>query len=215
MIRHGTPSKNINFLFCNFSGCLDKSRLFAATPCKLLYWVVNSSEKNRLVTTRRFDQYALSIFRRMGLKCFVWTCKINFHVKFVPIFNEDWEKPVKKVDSSAICCGNILLMKPTRGCVMQHVGGAPHSEVWFDKPGSPFGLEDKAPPEPPGCLILEDLQTLHIPTNKKLEVWTQYRLPLSFLGDYFSSFKKILRQRKICKKILKSGKILRNHRATH
>ena len=38
------------------------------------------------------------------------------------------------------------------------------------------------PPEPPGCLILEDLQTLHIPTNKKLEVWTQYRLLLSFLG---------------------------------
>ena len=26
-------------------------------------------------------------------------------------------------------------------------------------PGSPFGLEDKAPPEPPGCLSLEDLQT--------------------------------------------------------
>ena len=36
-------------------------------------------------------------------------------------------------------------------------------------PGSPFGLEDKAPPEPPGCLTLKDLQTLHIPTNKKLE----------------------------------------------
>ena len=59
-------------------------------------------------------------------------------------------------------------------------------------PWSPFGLEDKAP-EPPGCLILEDLQTLHIPTNKKLEVWTQYRLHvlLSFLGGYFSSFKTI------------------------
>ena len=27
---------------------------------------------------------------------------------------------------------------------------------------------------PPGCLILEDLQTLYIPSNKKLEVWTQY-----------------------------------------
>ena len=51
------------------------------------------------------------------------------------------------------------------------------------RPGSPFGLEDKAP-EPPGCLIL-DLQTLHIPTNKKLEVWTQYRVPLSFLDGYF------------------------------
>ena len=58
------------------------------------------------------------------------------------------------------------------------------------RPGSPFGLEDKAPLEPPGCLISEDLQTLHIPTNKKLEVWTQYRLFLSFfLGGYFSSFK--------------------------
>ena len=56
------------------------------------------------------------------------------------------------------------------------------SGVWFDKSKqwvaglglSPFGLEDKFP-EPPGCLILEDLQTLHIPPNKKLEVWTQYR----------------------------------------
>ena len=48
--------------------------------------------------------------------------------------------------------------------------------------------EDKAPPEPPGCFILEDLQTLHIPTNKKLEVWIQYRLLLSFLGGYLSSF---------------------------
>ena len=64
------------------------------------------------------------------------------------------------------------------------------------------------PPEPPGCLILDDLQTLHIPTNKKLEFWTQYRLLLSFLGGYFSSFKNILRQRGICKKIL------RNHRPT-
>ena len=34
-------------------------------------------------------------------------------------------------------------------------------------PGSPFSLEDKAPPEPPGHLIVEDLQTLHITTNKK------------------------------------------------
>ena len=37
-----------------------------------------------------------------------------------------------------------------------------------------------------GCLILEDLQTLHIPKNKKLEVWTQCRLLLFFLGGYFS-----------------------------
>ena len=60
----------------------------------------------------------------------------------------------------------------------------------------PFVSRTK-PPEPPGCLFLEDLQTLHIPTNKKLEVWTQYRLLLSFLGGYFSSFRKILTQRKI------------------
>ena len=58
----------------------------------------------------------------------------------------------------------------------------------------------QSPPEPPGCFILEDLQTLHIPTNKKLEVWTQYGPLLSFLGG--SSFMKIL----------KSGKNLRNNR---
>ena len=34
------------------------------------------------------------------------------------------------------------------------------------RPRFPFGLEDKAP-EPPGCLILEDLETLHISTNKR------------------------------------------------
>ena len=51
-------------------------------------------------------------------------------------------------------------------------------------PGIPFGREDKAPPEPPGCLIWEDLQTLHIPASKKLEVWTQYKLLLSVLGGY-------------------------------
>ena len=51
--------------------------------------------------------------------------------------------------------------------------------VW----GASLCLEDKAP-EPPGCLILEDLQTLHIPTNKELEVWTQYRLLLSFLKTF-------------------------------
>ena len=44
----------------------------------------------------------------------------------------------------------------------------------------------QSPPEPPGCLILEYLQTLHIPTNKKLEIWTQHRLLLSFLCGYFS-----------------------------
>ena len=35
-------------------------------------------------------------------------------------------------------------------------------------PGSPLGLEAKVPLN----LTLEDLQTLHITTNKKLEVWT-------------------------------------------
>ena len=91
----------------------------------------------------------------------------------------------------------------TQSTSVQSVAG-----VWSGKmgrgPGSPFGLDDKAP----GCLNLEGLQTLRIPTNKKLEVWTQYRLLLSFLGDYFSSFKnKIMRQREICyKKILKSHK---------
>ena len=33
--------------------------------------------------------------------------------------------------------------------------------------GSAFGLEDKSPPEPPGCLIFEDLQTLHIPHKQE------------------------------------------------
>ena len=55
-------------------------------------------------------------------------------------------------------------------------------------------------PEQMGCLILEDLQTLHIPTNEKLDIWTQCRLVLYFLGGYFSSFKNSLRQREICKK---------------
>ena len=43
--------------------------------------------------------------------------------------------------------------------------------------------------------------------NKKLEVWTQYRLLSSFLGGYFSSFKKLLRQREICKKILRNNRL--------
>ena len=79
------------------------------------------------------------------------------------------------------------------------------------RPGSPFGLEDKSPPEPPGCLILEDLQTLHIPTNKKL-VLTQYRLLLSFLGGYFSSFQENFEAKTYLYKILQSGKVLRYHR---
>ena len=41
--------------------------------------------------------------------------------------------------------------------------------------------------------ILEDFQTLHIPTNKKLEVWAKYRLLLSFFGWFWGkgSFVKI------------------------
>ena len=74
--------------------------------------------------------------------------------------------------------------------------------------GSLFIVLRTNPPKPPECLVLENLQTLHIPTNKKLEVWTQYRLLRSFLGDYFSSFKNILRQREICKI---SGNQEKNH----
>ena len=70
-------------------------------------------------------------------------------------------------------------------------------QKWGAGLGLPLVLEDN---KPPGCLLLEDLQTLHIPINKKREVWTQYRLLRSFLGGYFSSFKKILKQSRICKK---------------
>ena len=40
-----------------------------------------------------------------------------------------------------------------------------------------------------------------IPTNKKLEVWTQYRLLLSFLGGYFSSFQENWGKGRFVKKI--------------
>ena len=55
-------------------------------------------------------------------------------------------------------------------------------------PGSPFGLQDKAPWT---CWMFNfwKIYRLNIPTNKKLEVWRRYRLLLSFLGGYFSSFK--------------------------
>ena len=49
------------------------------------------------------------------------------------------------------------------------------------RPGSPRW---QSAPEPPGCFIWEDLQTLHISTNKELEVWAQYRLLFSFLGRH-------------------------------
>ena len=51
-------------------------------------------------------------------------------------------------------------------------------------PGSPFGLED------PGCLILEDLQTLQIPTNKKrFGHNTVYKLFLSLVATFLLSRK--------------------------
>ena len=59
-----------------------------------------------------------------------------------------------------------------------------NAEKWVAGLGLPLVSRTK-PCEPPECLILEDLQTLHIRTNKKLEIWTQYRLLLSFLGGYF------------------------------
>ena len=76
-------------------------------------------------------------------------------------------------------------------------------------PGSPFGLEDKAP-DPPGCLTLKDLQMLHILTKKKLEVWTLQAT--SFFGGWLLLFFHNNSETKgDLYKILKSGKILRNH----
>ena len=46
-------------------------------------------------------------------------------------------------------------------------------------PGSPFG---QSPLNLLDVEFVEVLQTLHIPTNKKLEDWTQYRLLLPFRG---------------------------------
>ena len=105
----------------------------------------------------------------------VGTPKMNCHMEF----KSNWWK---------IKCCECYLNPPT------------YQGVWFYKSKKSRKMgSGPGPPEPPECLILEDLQTLRIPTNKKLEVWTQYRLLLSFLGGYFSSFKNIFRQ------------ILRNH----
>ena len=52
--------------------------------------------------------------------------------------------------------------------------------------------------------IFEYLQTPHIPTNKKLEVWTQYRLHLFFQEN--------VEAKEDLQRILKSGKILKNYR---
>ena len=68
------------------------------------------------------------------------------------------------------------------------------------EPGSPFGLEYKY--KAPWTSWMFNFWRIYrlstSPTNKKLEVWTQYSLLLSFLGGYFSSFKNILRQSEIC-----------------
>ena len=45
---------------------------------------------------------------------------------------------------------------------------AKNPEKWVAELGLSLALRTK-PTEPPGCLILEDLQTLHISTKKKLE----------------------------------------------
>ena len=80
-------------------------------------------------------------------------------------------------------------------------------EKWVAGQVSLWSRGQSAPP-PPTSWMLEDLQTLHIPTNKKLEVWTQYRLLLSFLGGYTSLLLiTLLRQREICK----NPEIRKNH----
>ena len=94
----------------------------------------------------------------------------------------------------------------TRGVILQ-IWNNPRK--WAAGLGLPL-VERKAA-EPTRWLIFDNL-----PTNKKLEVWTQYGLlfffPCGGAGGYFSSFKNILRQREIWRKVRKSGKILRNHR---
>ena len=76
---------------------------------------------------------------------------------------------------------------------------APFTGMWCDKskeswkmgsgPEYPFGLEDKASTEHPACLILGDLQTLHIPTKFGhntgyffLSLVATSRLPRTFQG---------------------------------
>ena len=76
-------------------------------------------------------------------------------------------------------------------------------EKWVADLGVPFGREDKAYP---GCLILEVLQTLHIPTNKKTRgldtIQATSFFPwwlLLFLQEHFEA---------ICKKILRNHILL-------
>ena len=61
-------------------------------------------------------------------------------------------------------------------------------------PGSPFDLE------PPGCLILEDLQTLHIPTKQETTGYFFLWWLFLFFPDNFEAkgdLKKILRKHRL------------------
>ena len=80
-------------------------------------------------------------------------------------------------------------------------------------PGSPFGPEDKSPPEPPGCLTLEDLQTLHIPNKQETGGLDTIQATSFFPGWLLLFFQNnVLGKERFVKTILKSGKIPRNHR---
>ena len=81
--------------------------------------------------------------------------------------------------------------KTKQGCDLTKVN---KSGKMGSRPGSPFSLEDKPPRT--SWMFGGFWRIYRLCTNKKLEVWTQYRLLLSFLGVYFSSFKKFLRQKK-------------------
>ena len=101
--------------------------------------------------------------------------------------------------------GYIILHWPSK-CQENHESngkksrGVKNPEEWVAGLGLPL-VERTKPPEPPGCLIFGGFtDSPHLLTNKKLGVWAQYRLHLSFLGGYFSSFENILRQREICTK---------------
>ena len=68
------------------------------------------------------------------------------------------------------------------------------------RPGSLYGLEDRAPWTSWMCNFGGFTNSPH-----------PHKQGFRHNTGYFSSFKKILRQRKICKKILKWGKIPKNH----
>ena len=68
---------------------------------------------------------------------------------------------------------HIIINHSTAFSVTGILQGCKNSEKWVACLGLPLVRPRIKTSEPCGCLILEDLQTLHIPTNKKLEVWTQ------------------------------------------